>query len=416
MTGFQLLSLMVSLTALGGYLNHFTLRLPATIGYMAFALSLSLLAILLHQVGWLDAKEVSSLVAQMDLSKTLLHGILGFLLFAGALHISFNELKEFKWPLVVLAVGGVVLATFITGSLLWGAAQVIGLNLSYMYALLFGALISPTDPIAVLSILKKLGLSRRLYVQIGSESLFNDGIGVVAFLTILGIATQAEPVNAASVATLLAREALGGGALGLVLGWVVYRMLRPIEEHSVEILLTLSIATGGYALAEALHVSAPICMVMAGLVIGNHGREHAMSEETRHRLDIFWELLDDILNAVLFMLIGLEIMVITIHSVHVLMGIVAICSVLLGRLISMALPIGLMRTRFPFEKSSILLFTWGGLRGGLSVAMALSLPRGMEKDLLLPMAYIVVLFSVLAQGLTFGPILRRLQRNSPRES
>lgn len=408
MTAFQIIAVLLTLTAVGGYINQRYVKFPATIGLMAFAFLISLVAICLSELGWMNLRPASSFIGQIDFAEVLLHGMLSFLLFAGALHINLEELKNVRWQVGILATVGVVIATFVIGTLIWKAAALVGLPLPYLYALLFGALISPTDPIAVLSILKDAGISKKLYTKIGGESLFNDGIGVVVFLTILGLATGAQKPELASVSMLLAQEAVGGGALGLVLGWVTYRLLRSIDDYKTEVLLTLALVTGGYALAELLHVSAPIFMVTAGLVIGNHGRNFGMSERTRQRLDDFWELLDEILNAVLFMLIGLEIIVIAISAPHIVLGLLATVAVLAGRIVSVSLPVWLMAPLKPFDWRMVGLLTWGGLRGGLSIAMALSLPAGAEKDIILPITYVVVLFSILVKGLTFKSALKFL--------
>jgi len=408
MTTFQIIAALLTLTAIGAYLNQKFIKFPATIGLMAFAFLISLGAIILNKLGWLDLQTVNTFLVQINFSDVLLHGMLSFLLFAGALHINLEDLKNVKWTVAILATAGVIMATFITGTLMWLVAGFLVLPLPYPYALLFGALISPTDPIAVLAILKEAGISKRLYVKIGCESLFNDGIGVVVFLTILGLASGTEPPEFMGVLRLLIQETLGGSALGILLGWITYWLVRSIDSYTVEILLTLALVTGGYVLAELLHLSAPIFMVTAGLVVGNHGRNFGMSEETLNRLDDFWELLDEILNAVLFMLIGLEIIVITITFQHVLLGILAIAAVLIGRIISVGVPVGLMRFGKPFDWRMVGLLTWGGLRGGLSVAMALSLPVSPEKAIILPVTYLVVLFSLLFQGLTFKSSLKFL--------
>lgn len=405
---FEIIAVVLTLTAIGGYLNQKYLKLPATIGLMSFSFLVSLAAIILDEIGWVDLRVAGSFVGQIDFSEVLLHGMLSFLLFAGALHINLDDLKSVKWPVAILATAGVVIATFIIGTLVWLAASLIGLDLPYLYALLFGALISPTDPIAVLAILKEAEISDKLYVKIGGESLFNDGIGVVVFLTILGVATGSEQAAFSSVSLLLAQEAIGGIILGVSLGWVTYRLLRSIDAYRVEVLLTLALVAGGYTLAEHLHVSAPLFMVAAGLVVGNHGRNFGMSELSRNRLDDFWELLDEILNAVLFMLIGLEIIVITITGQHVLLGVMAIAAVLVGRIISVGVPVRLMEIGKPFDWRTVGILTWGGLRGGLSIAMALSLPASPEKAIILPITYTVVLFSILVQGLTFKPALKIL--------
>jgi monovalent cation:H+ antiporter, CPA1 family len=286
-----------------------------------------------------------SFIHQIDFSNILLHGMLSFLLFAGALRIDLEDLKNVIWPVSIFATAGVVISIFVTGTFVWYAAAYTRFDLPYIYALLFGALISPTDPIAILSILKEARISRRVYIQIGGESLFNDGVGVVAFITILGLATGAHPPTFSSVSLLLVREVVGGVVLGLLLGWIVYRLLRPIDEYRIEILLTLALAAGGYTLAEQLNVSAAICMVAAGLLIGNHGRVFGMSEHSRRRLDEFWELVDEILNAVLFMLIGFEVIAIAFTGQHVLLGMCAIPAVLIGRFVRVGSVIGLMGLR-----------------------------------------------------------------------
>jgi CPA1 family monovalent cation:H+ antiporter len=380
---------------------------------MAFALAVSGTALLLQAAGVADFSSATFFVNQIDFSNVLLRGMLSFLLFAGALHIDSGDLKSVVWPVALLATVGVVIATFVTGTLVFYAAALAGLPIDYIYAVLFGALISPTDPIAVLAILKQSGISKSLFVKIGTESLFNDGVGIVAFLTILGLATTPHEATVAEVSLALVREALGGAALGLLLGWATYRLLVPIDEYRVEIMLTLALTSCGYALAEALGVSAPICIVVAGLFIGNRARNFGMSERTRQRLDQFWELIDEILNAVLFMLIGFEVVVISFTAQHVVLGAMAVAAMLIGRWMSVASLIGLMRPFQQFENGTVALLTWGGLRGGLSIAMALSLPAGAQKGIILPMTYLVVLFSILVQGLTFRRALRVIVPAAP---
>ncbi len=370
MTIFQTIAVLLVLAAVGGYVNHRYVRLPVTIGQMAFALIVSLLGALLGMAGWLDLSAATEFVQGIDFADVLLHGMLSFLLFAGAMHVNLSDLKNVMAPVSVLATFGVCLATALTGTLVFHAAQWVGIGLPFIYALLFGALISPTDPIAVLAMLKQAGASRGIYAKIAGESLFNDGVGVVVFLSILGVATGARhEASAGAVAAMLAQEALGGLSLGVLLGWAAYRLLRSIDEYKVELLITLALAAGGYALAEVLHVSAPICMVAAGLVVGNQGRALGMSDKTRARIDDFWELVDEVLNAVLFMLIGLEIIVLAVTRQHIALGLMAIVAVLLARAISVGLPLAILGGRRRFEKGTVGILTWGGLRGGVDLSM-----------------------------------------------
>ncbi len=409
MTPFEIIAAVVTLSAIGAYINDRFLKFPQTIGVMAFAIAVSLCVIVLTRSGIANAGAVARFVAGIDFSEVLLHGMLSFLLFAGALHISIDDLKSVRWAVAVLATIGVFAATLITGALVWQASRLVGLELPFLSALLFGALISPTDPIAVLAILKGSGISKLAYAKIGAESLFNDGVGVVVFLTVLEL-TSAGELKLAQAAGLFLREAIGGAAFGVACGWAAYLLLRSIDDYKIEVLITLALATGGYALAEQLHVSAPIFMVSAGLIVGHHGRNFGMSDLARERLDVFWELIDEVLNAILSILIGLEIVVISIAASHVILGLIAILAVLIGRALSVGVPSVLMGLRGPYERGTIALLTWGGLRGGLSIAMALSLPAGQQKDIILPVTYIVVLFSILVQGLTFKSALPFLLR------
>ncbi|CAG9167954.1 sodium:proton antiporter [Cupriavidus respiraculi] len=411
MTLFQAIAILLTAAAIGSYLNHRYLSLPSTIGQMALAVLLSLVVLGLNHIGWFDADALADFVAGIDFSDLVLHGMLSVLLFAGAMHISLAELQSVRYPVFILATAGVVAATFITGTLTWFAADIVGIDLPFIYALLFGALISPTDPVAALGILKEVGISRALYVKIGGESLFNDGVGVVIFLAVLGIASNPGPIEWTHFAEVFLWEALGGLCLGMALGWLTFRLLKSIDEYKTEVMLTLALVAGGYALAEFLHMSAPICMVAAGLIVGNQGRRSGMSQLTRENLDLFWELLDEIFNAILFLLIGLELMVITVTMPAVALGGLAILAVLLGRFISVGVPITVLRRFQDSELGTVRLMTWGGLRGGISIALALSLPAGPAKEIILPITYIVVLFSVLVQGLTFRRVIQLVTRN-----
>ena len=407
---FHILAILVTLTALFSYVNHRYIGLPVTIGVMLIALIMSLCLTILDRLGLELQRTAETLLSSIDFDETLLHGMLSFLLFAGALHININDLAERKWVIGFMSTFGTLLSVFLVGSLTWIALGWLSIPLSYIHCLLFGALISPTDPIAVLSILKGSGSPKSLETKITGESLFNDGIGVVAFLIILEVATGAHEVRAAHIARLFAQEALGGALFGMAIGFMAYWMLKSVDNYQVEILVTLALVTGGYALAGVLHVSGPIAIVVAGLFIGNQGRLLAMSDATRHHLDIFWELIDEILNAVLFVLIGLEVLVLTITRQYLLAGLIAIPIVLFARFVSVGSQVGLLRPFRQFTPGVVRIMTWGGLRGGISVALALSLPPGPERETILAVTYPVVVFSILVQGLTIGPLVRRTLR------
>jgi len=332
--------------------------------------------------------------------------MLSFLLFAGALHVDLSELSKQRGVIITLATAGVVGATFIIGGLSWYAFGLAGLDIPFIYCLLFGALISPTDPIAVLGILKQSHVPKSLEAKIAGESLFNDGMAVVVFLVLVRFAAGGIEVSAGDVLLLFAQEAIGGVLFGLAAGAITYWMLKSVDNYQVEVLLTLALVTGGYALAEMLHLSAPIAIVCAGLLIGNHGRTLAMSDKTRGHLDTFWELVDEVLNAVLFVLIGLEVLALVYDQKYLLAGLLAIPIVLLARFITVGIPITVMRRFRNFSPRAIQILTWGGLRGGISVALALSLPPSDIRNALVVITYVVVIFSILVQGLTIGPLIR----------
>ncbi|MFQ5850670.1 MAG: cation:proton antiporter [Candidatus Binatia bacterium] len=399
---FETSAILLTLAALFSYLNERYVRLPATIGLMLIALLMSLGLIGLGELGLGVEAQARTLLADIDFSATLLHGMLGFLLFAGALHVNLEDLLQQKWVISSLATAGVLISAFIVGGLTWLAFQRLGLELPLIYCLLFGALISPTDPIAVLGILKSARAPKSLETKITGESLFNDGVGVVVFVVVLGIAEGGDELGMAKVVLLFAKEALGGVLCGLATGLLAYWMLKSVDNYPVEILITLALVTGGYALAEALDLSAPIAIVVMGLLIGNHGRALAMSEKTCEHVDTFWELVDEILNAVLFVLIGLEVLVLPFTTAYLLAGILAVPITLLARWVSVGIPIGLLRLHREFSPNVVKIMTWGGLRGGISVALALSLPAGPGRDVILAITYTVVVFSILVQGLTIG--------------
>ncbi len=395
-------------TALLSYLNHRFVHLPTTIGVMAIALVLSLAIVALDLVGVSHALRTyeESLLRSIDFSDVLMQGMLSLLLFAGALHVDLSQLRALRWPVASLALIGTLLSTLIVGFGLWAALPWVGLELPLMYCLLFGALISPTDPIAVMGILKSADAPKNLEHVIAGESLFNDGVGVVIFALLLGMLVSGSAPTTGSALALLAREAGGGIAFGLVLGYVTYRLLKSVDEYQVEVLLTLAAVTGGYALANRLHISGPLAMVVTGLIIGNQGRALAMSGTTRRYLDMFWELLDEILNAVLFVLIGMEVLLISFSVPVLVAGAVAIVVTLLARSLSVGLPVAVLGGHFGLPAGSWRIVTWGGLRGGISVALALSLPVGPYRDTVLALTYCVVVFSILVQGLTIGRVVR----------
>ncbi|MBL4702366.1 sodium:proton antiporter [bacterium AH-315-I18] len=422
MSLFDIIAILITLAAVFSYLNYKLFRLPTTIGLMILSLLLSLtLVILGRQYSQLD-QMAHELINSIDFNQTLMQGMLGFLLFAGALHVNINDLNKQKVVIGVLATAGIVINTFITGTLTWWALKLINLPMDYQHCLIFGALISPTDPIAVLGILKSLGAPKTLETKITGESLFNDGVGVVVFLALLGVAGLSGgdasgghgDTTASQIAILFAQEAIGGAAWGMLLGSVCYILLRSVDNYQVEILLSLAMVMGGYAAAGLMHVSGPIAMVIAGLFIGNHGRSFAMSDNTRHHLDMFWELVDEILNAVLFVLIGLEVLVLTLDAKYILAGLIAIVITLLARFIAVGIPILCMKPLRQFTPHAIKVLTWSGLRGGISVALALSLRNTMghtapqSYQAILMMTYIIVIFSIIGQGLTLGPLLRKL--------
>ena len=407
---FEIIAILLSLAAFFSFINYRFLKLPNTIGLMLTGLLFSLLLIAIGRFIPASKQWAVTLLAGIDFNETLLHGILGFLLFAGALHVNINDLRQQYRVILGLATGAVILSTFIVGFLSWEVLNFLGLHLSFIHCLLFGALISPTDPVAVLGILRKTATPKSLEIQVVGESLFNDGVGVVIFLVILEMAGRGGDIAALEVFRLFAQETIGGGLLGLGSGLLAYWMLKQVDSYQVEIMITLGLVTGGYALADSLHLSAPIAIVVAGLLIGNHGRNFAMSEKTRENLDTFWELVDEVLNAVLFLLIGLEVMVLNYSWLSLAGVLLSVAIVLAARLFSVSVPVNLLKRQRTFSPHVIKILTWCGLRGGISVALALSLPPGRERDILLAITYGVVVFSILVQGLTIGPFLRLLEQ------
>ncbi len=408
----SIIALLLTFSALTAYLNHRFLRLPTTIALVLFSLGISLAILLASHAGFAWPQNAQALVRQIDFGSALMNGMLGYLLFAGSMHVRLDELREYRWPVAVLATAGVLMTLFFVATMMRWVFGALALDVPWEYCLVFGALISPTDPVAVLDMLRRAGAPRVLETGIAGESLFNDGIGVVAFVAcyqLLGH-DSAQAQNWPHFWLLLLRQVIGGLALGVVLGWIAYQLLKTVNDYNVEVFLTLAVVSGGYALALALGISGPLAIVAAGLIVGNVARHRVMSEETRERLDEFWELIDGILNAVLFVLIGLVVLSLRLTGGALLAGCLAVPTVLAARWLS----IGALFTVIwpepgrPFPVHSVRLLTWGGLRGGIPVALALSLPGGHQRELLLTVTYVVVVFSVVVQGLTFPSMLHRL--------
>ena len=415
----DLIAIILTLSAAFAYINFRFIGLPTTIGVMLIALVLSGSLILL---GWLGIADLQNhaerMLAGIDFDKALMDGMLSFLLFAGALHVNIEDLAGKKWVIGLLATAGVALSTFVVGALAYLLLGALGLDAPFLYCLLFGALISPTDPIAVMGALKKAGIAKSLETKIAGESLFNDGVGVVVFVVILGIIRQPESVSVAHILEIFLFEAAGGVLFGYFLGLLGFYLLKSVDNYQVEILLTLALVMGGYTLAHTLHTSGPIAVVVAGLLIGNRGRKYAMSAITRTRLDNFWELLDEILNVVLFVLIGLEVLILELKGTYFAAGLLAIPLILLARFVSVSIPVGLLRflTNKTFSEHVIKILVWGGLKGGISVALALTLPPGPQRDVFLVITYIIVIFSITVQGLTIGRVAARLSGRSGQSS
>ncbi|MCZ6649949.1 MAG: sodium:proton antiporter [Acidobacteria bacterium] len=412
-------AVLLMLAAASSYINHRYLGLPNTIG-LTLAGLVAAIAVLALDLAWPDlglAQVVRSGLAQVDFPELLMRGMLGFLLFAGALHVDLEDLLAHRWPIIFLATAGVLISLVVVGSGSYWLFQLAGTPVSFAYCLVFGALISPTDPIAVLSVMKSQNVPRGLQIKVAGESLFNDGIGVVAFSLLLagasGHGAHGGGMGAAAVALLLLQEVGGGILLGLVAGYLIYRLMRSVDEADLEILMSVALVMGIAFIAFRLHTSAPLACVVAGLFIGNHGRRFAMSPTTRTSLDGVWSFLDQSLNGVLFLLVGLEVVAtLSPKPAHLLAAALLLVLVLGARLVSVAVPIGILHTRMKFDPGLIKILTWGGLKGGISVALALSLPPFPGRAAVVTATSIIVAFSVVIQGLTIGPLIhRQMERN-----
>ncbi|MEY8019901.1 cation:proton antiporter [Muriicola sp. SD30] len=411
---FTITAILVFLSAVFGYINVRFLKMPNTIGLMFITIIFTLAVFALSYVDPTLLNAERYILSQIDFKTVLLDVMLSFLLFAGAMHTDFEQLRKHRWPILSFSTLGVITSTFLVGTFVYYILMMMGMNIPYIQCLLFGALISPTDPIAVLGILKQAGVPKKLETKIVGESLFNDGVGVVVFLTLFEIASPSEEaVSAWNVVELFGIEVLGGVVLGLLLGWVTYRLMRTIDDYDIEVIITLATVMTGTVIAHKLHVSAPLAMVVAGLLIGNDRlRESAMSENTIIYVDKFWELIDILLNTLLFVLLGMEILVLTYTPDYLIAGLIAIPVVLICRYISLLLPISFFKKKLEFVPRTDIIMTWGGLRGAISIALALGLTEAMNRDLFLLITYVVVVFSIMIQGLTVGRLVKKVAPSS----
>ncbi len=407
---YSIATVLIVLSSIFGYINVKFLKLPITIGLMVITLAFTVIVVATAQLDDTLLLQEKAFISSIDFETVLLDIMLSFLLFAGALHTNFQQLRIQRGPILAFATLGVLMSTFLVGVIMFYVLQWMNLNVEFIYCLLFGALISPTDPIAVLGIIKKAGAHKKLETKIVGESLFNDGVGVVVFLTIFAIAAKPEAaIEFSDIATLFGQEVIGGLVLGLILGYIAYRSMKSIDNYEVEVIITLATVMGGTMLAHKFHLSAPLAMVTAGLFVGNDTvRNAAMSEITETYVDKFWELVDVLLNTILFVMIGMEMLVLTLEGKYIYAGLLAIPIILMCRYVSLWLPIKFFAKRLDFVPKTNLIMTWGGLRGGISIALALSLTKDMHRELFLVITYIVVIVSIIGQGLTVEPIIKRL--------
>lgn len=399
----------MTLAAVFAYINHRYMKLPASIGLMVLAMGTSLVIVILRMLGFSEFEQwAHGFLENVNFSETLLSGMLAYLLFAGASQVNLTDFRKRKWEIGAFATVSTVISTFVVGGLLWLVLRALSIDINPLYCFIFGALISPTDPVAVLAILKTTRTPKYLRVTITGESLLNDGVGVVMFAIFLDL-LSGEKLGVGQVAGLFVLEAVGGALVGLGLGYITYRLLKGVNDYKTEILLTIALATASYALASTLHMSGPIAAVMAGILIGNRGKYSAMSASTRQHLESFWDFVDEALNAILFVLIGLEVLIVRSKPEYALVGLAAIGVVLVARAVSVAVPLKLFKrlTKKQYSRGAWSIMTWGGLRGGVSIALALLIPRGHEFDIVLTATYMVAAFSIIVQGLTIKRLLAR---------
>jgi CPA1 family monovalent cation:H+ antiporter len=404
------IAVLLAICAVCSYINLRWLRLPSTIGVMVLSLTISLVVLLAGHLIPAFAGGIQVLVGSVDFGGLLLNVLLPPLLFAGSIHINVGELRKHLLPIALLATAGTLLSTALVAAGMWGISSLFGSAMPVLVCLIFGALISPTDPVAVLGMLRRAQIGKAMEMKIAGESLFNDGVAVVIFVTLMHIASGAGDISPGGVAGMFLREAIGGLAFGAGLGWGGAYLLRSIDNYSTEVLITIAIVTGGYTLAALVHVSGPLAMVVAGIIIGSKGRASA-SDVTRDYIDKFWHLIDEVLNALLFLLVGFQMLLLHGIGQGLILGGGAIVIVLVARLIAVALPVRVMRwLRVPLERNVVPLLTWAGLRGGLSLAMALSLPAKLYRDELVTITFCVVVFSMIVQGLTVGKFAEWLRK------
>lgn len=408
MSLFEIAAILLTASAFGSYFNDRWMKLPSSIGLMLLAMLVGVAGIILNDMGFVDIGYIEKFLQNINFSETVFHGMLSFLLFAGALQINIEDLKSAMLPVAITATVSTLLSTVLIGGAFYFVTNMMGFHqITLLIAFLFGAIISPTDPIAVMAIIRKMNAPKSIETKIAGESLFNDGVAIVFFLTILALINKTGNITFLNIFGFLLQEAGGGLLYGWVLGWIAYQMLLRISSYQTGLLITLAVATGGYLLAEKLHVSAPLAMVVAGIIIGNHGRQKAMSEKMRNEIDSFWELIDEILNTILFILIGLEMMLIKINGIVTVLAIACIFLALIARYISVVFPVLFLKPFYAFKEGTVAMMTWGGLRGALSIAMVLTLREENIKDIFLPCVYFIVIFSIAVQGLTFSKLLKK---------
>jgi len=407
LSAFDAASILIVLAAVLGYINHRVFKLPSSVGLTVMGAIASLLVVGLDALmpGTGLSARLEGFLTDIDFHTTLMDGMLSFLLFAGALHVDWSEMRRGRWPILILSTIGVCLSTAIVGSGFLLLAQALSLSIPPLWCFVFGALISPTDPVAVMAVLKRAAVPPTLQATVAGESLFNDGVGVVVFAILVAAATGTEPFSLAHATQDFLQEAGGGILLGLGTGWLAFRAMKSIDDYNVEVMISLAVVMGGYSLAHFIHVSGPVAMAVAGLIIGNAAVAHAMSDTTRQYLISFWALIDEILNTVLFLLIGLEVIAIAPHPVLILLGALSIPLAIGARILAVGVPLALMKPFLSLGRLALPTLVWGGLRGGISVALALSLPDTPIRAPILAATYVIVLFSVIVQGGTISKLL-----------